>query len=68
MAEARVANLKAQLKMKEDIAHELKAAFDRRNELETMYAPVKHLTQGVSALLSYPPAISSLFWGKFSSW
>ena len=46
MAEARVGNLKGQLEMKEDVAQELKAAFDRRNDLDAMYVPAKHLTLG----------------------
>ena len=37
MAETRVNNLKGQLEMKEDLAQELKAAFDRRDDLDAMY-------------------------------
>ena len=45
-------NLKGQLEMKEDVAKELKAAFDRRNDLDAMYVPAKCLPSGSS--LPYP--------------
>lgn len=42
IAEARVENLRNQLEMKEDIAREIKAAFDRQNALDATYASVFH--------------------------
>lgn len=42
IAEARVENLRSELEMKEDIAREIKAAFDRQNALNATYASVSY--------------------------